>query len=500
MTNSPPSVPEGPDRDSQQHADGDLTRRIIRSSAWVGLGWGGGQLIAFASTLALARLLTPAEFGAVALAMILLFALQALQESGAGSALVYGNYDLRVAAASVLVFTSLAGVALAVVTLLVAPLYAQIFHLPEATEIVRVLSLVLVFRGLMVVPNALLERDLNFRARTKSELAFNGVQAIVAVSCAFAGLGAWSLVAGQLSGSAVQLVVLWLLVPWRPDPRAASWQQLRPMLRYGRYVAGANVTNFVNSTVDNMLVGRIVGAAALGLYAAAWRLAEIPNVVIGFIVGRVMFAVYSRIQDDLAAVRQHYLANIQRTVLLALPLTVGMGIAAEPIVAALLGQQWQGAVLPLRILAVFGFVRLITAPSGDLLRGTGRSALGFAGSTLFLVLAVSFLLVLVPRHGTAGAATAMVIAIVLTDSVMMTLVFRTVQLRPLDFLRALARPMLPSIPVALTLLALVPATSDANPLLALGLLLLGGGIAYCVGVALFARPLAIPIWAALRRA
>jgi len=464
------------------------------------LGYGGGQLISFASTLALARLLDPADFGVVALATILLAILQALQESGMGSALVFGHYDLRIAANTAFVYSSIAGVLLAVAILLLAPVYANVSNVPGAAGILAALSPVLVMRGLMVVPGALLERDLNFRARTKSDLSLNCVQAVVAVSCAVAGLGAWSLVAGQLSGSLTQLVILWSLVAWRPSPRQASRQQLRPMLRYGRYVAAANLTNFLNGTVDKLLIGRLIGAAALGVYAAAWRLADIPVVVIGFVVGRVMFAVYSQIRSDLVAVRREYLANVQRTVLLALPLSVGMAIAAKPIVLALLGDQWAGAITPLRILAVFGFVRLMTAPSGDLLRGTGRSALGFTGTLLFLVLALTWLAVLVPPYGITGAALAMVITIVMTDSVMMAFVFRTIHLRPFDFARALVRPLLASVPLALTLTALVAATDDVSPFLALLVLTAAGILAFGAGLALFARPLVIPIWGALRRA
>jgi len=177
-----------------------------------------------------------------------------------------------------------------------------------------------------------------------------------------------------------------------------------------------------------------------------------------------------------------------------------MAIAAKPIVLALLGDQWAGAITPLRILAVFGFVRLMTAPSGDLLRGTGRSALGFTGTLLFLVLALTWLAVLVPPYGITGAALAMVITIVMTDSVMMAFVFRTIHLRPFDFARALVRPLLASVPLALTLTALIAATDDVSPFLALLVLTAAGILAFGAGLALFARPLVIPIWGALRRA
>jgi len=450
--------------------------------------------------LVLVRLLTPSDFGTVTLGLTLVFALAHLQESGLGSALVYMRDDPRRMAPSVLAFAAASGAAATLVVAIGAPLYTSLLHRPQATDVVRALSLMLLIRGLMVVPAALLERAIDFRKRARAELSAAVVQVTVSILSAVAGLGAWSLVAGQLSGSLTQLAILWLQVPWRPSLRGASWTRLRPMLRYGRYVAAANIVSLFNSTVDNLTVGRYLGTASLGLYAAAWRLAEMPTVVIGSIVGKVMFSVYSTLQHDLGAVRREYVGNVRRTILVALPVTVGLGIAAGPVVHALLGDQWDGSILPLRILAAYNFVRLIVSPAGDLFRGIGRSMLGLLAAICFLIFALSGLLILVPRHGTAGAALAMLIAIVLTGFASVGLVLRTLSLRPVDFARALVRPALPAIPLAVTLLALLPATNGLRPVVALLILVAAGVLAYAAGVALFARPLVVPIWAAFRRA
>jgi O-antigen/teichoic acid export membrane protein len=461
---------------------------------------GGGQILQVVGMFVLVRLLTPTDFGTVALGLTLVFALAHLQESGLGSALVYMRDDPRRMAPSVLAFAAAGGATATVVVALGAPLYTSLLHSPQSTGVVRALSLMLLIRGLTVVPAALLERAIDFRKRSRAELSGAFVQVTVSITTAVAGLGAWSLVAGQLSGSSVQLVVLWMQAAWRPTLRGASWTRLRPMLRYGRYVAASNIVNLVNSTIDNLTVGRFLGTTSLGFYAAAWRLAEMPTVVIGAIVGKVMFSVYSKLQHDIAAVRREYVGNVQRTILLALPVTVGLGIAAAPVVHALLGAKWDGAILPLRILAAYNFVRLITSPAGDLFRGIGRSTLGLVAAACFLVFATSALLVLVPRHGTAGAALAMLIAILLTGSIMIALVMHAVDLRLRAFGRALVRPALPSVPLALALLALLPATDNLRPLVALAVLVAAGALAYAAGVVMFARPLVVPIWAAFRRA
>lgn len=483
-----------------QTLDGELNRRIIRGSAWVGIGYGGGQALSFASTLVLVRLLDPHAFGTVAVGMTLLAVISQIQESGLGAAFVHGRqHDPRTAASNVLVFSATTGLALAAATVALAPVYTRLLHVPQATAFVQALAGVAAIRGLTVAPGAILERELAFRTRTQAELSGGIVQVAVAIGCAVAGLGAWSLVAGILSGSATQGALIWILAPWRPSPFGASRSMLRELLRYGRFVSGTNVMILVNTNMDNATVARFLGAGSLGVYNVAWRLAGLPNTVIGVIVGRVMFSVYARLQHDLGAVRTAYIENLQRTMLLALPVTVTIGVGARPIVLGLLGSQWEGAVAPLRLLAIFGLVRLLVSPSGELFKGIGRPHLPLASSLVSFAVGLPALLLLVPRHGPSGAALAMVIGIACSATVSLTLTLRTLSLRPSTLARALARPALCAALVAAALLVTLP---EANSLAALPSFLLIASVAtatFLVALALLGRPLLVPIWAALRR-
>ena len=249
-------------------------------------------MLSFVSTLVLVRLLDPHAFGTVAVGMTLLAVFSQIQESGprAPRSSTDATDDPKVAASSVLVFAAVAGFALTVVTLALAPLYTRLLHVPDSTRFVQALALVLAIRGLSVVPGAILERELDFRSRARADLSGGAVQTAVAVGCAAAGLGAWSLVAGFLAGAATQGLVMWFRTPWRPSPFGASRSMLREMLRYGRFVTLTNVMVLVNTNVDNATVARFLGTGPLGVYNVAWRLAGLPNTVIGLIVGRVMFS------------------------------------------------------------------------------------------------------------------------------------------------------------------------------------------------------------------
>lgn len=476
----------------------ELDRRIVRNSLWVALSYGGGQVLSVAAMLVLARLLTPAEFGAVALATTLVSVLSHVQESGVGSALVHFREDPHTRASSALIFSSASGLALAGIVALAAPVYANFVRSPDVTGIVRALSVLLVLRGLIVVPNAILERELDFKTRVKSELSSYVVQASVSVACALAGLGAWSLVLGLISASATQALAVWLLVPWRPSPRHASWQALRLMLRYGRFVSAANLLNLLNNSIDNLSVGRILGSAAVGVYALAWRLAELPATVIGPIVGRVMFSVYSQLQDDRQAVRRAYLQNMQRTVILGLAPTVALGLAADPIVPALLGPQWTAAETPLRILCVFGFIRLVLGPAGELFKGIGKPHLPLVATVIFFVTALAALALLVPRIEMTGAALAMLTAVLISTNFTIVILLRELELPLRAFAGALARPVACSLPLAVTILTLLPVSDELSPGWGLALLIAAGVPVYVLSLAAIGRPVIGPVWEALR--
>jgi O-antigen/teichoic acid export membrane protein len=296
----------------------------------------------------------------------------------------------------------------------------------------------------------------------------------------------------------VQAGVFWILAPWRPSPRRASWPVLKDMLRYGRFIGATNVVNLANNTIDTIIVGRLLSTAAVGFYSVTYRLAEFPNSVIGYIVGRVLFPVYSMIQADVTTFRRVYVQNIQRIALLSLPLSVLLFVGAEPIVLALLGRDWLEVVTPLKILALYGLVKSFAAPCGEVFRGIGRPQLGLLIAAAHAVVMFPLLLLLTPRYGLEGAATAMLAAMCVTSVPAFYLTFRLLDLR----LGRLGRALLPSFGCAAALgvvLALaVEPTESLAPLPGMIMLVAVGAGVYVAATAVFARSIVVPMWTNLR--
>jgi O-antigen/teichoic acid export membrane protein len=349
------------------------------------------------------------------------------------------------------------------------------------------MALILVLRALAGAPAALIERELRFDRRAKGELAGTITQALVSVVLALAGAGVWSLVAGQLASQAAQLIALWVLAPFRPSPTDARWATLRELGKFGRHVTASNILGLVTDNADNAVIGRLLGATSVGLYNLAWRLANLPAIEIAFIVSRVTFPVYSTVREDLAAFRTVFRATVRRVAFLAVPVSIGILVAAKPIVIAVFGERWSGAIAPLQILAVFGIVRTVSGVTGSVFQAAHRPQLNYQIGVWHAVVLFAMLYALAPTYGVKGVAWAEVVAAVssLIPSYFFTL--RMLQLPLRDLAADLLKPAVATLAVAVSLL-LVRTQITSLPPVALLLVLVAIGVAvYGVSLATIGR-------------
>jgi lipopolysaccharide exporter len=493
VTDRDPAALGDPSRD-------ELDTRIMRSSAWSVLGYGGANTLALVTTLVLARLITPEEFGLVALAVAVLAVAQIAQESGLGAALVVHRGDLRRAAATVSIFAPLVALALYAAFVVAAPLAARFFDEPRLTDVLRVMSLVLVFRGLSTMPLALLQRQMRFGPITAVELGAGISQATTAIVLAIAGAGVWSLVAGQLAHGAATALLAWSYSPLRPSPFEARRESLRELTRYGRHVAAANLVNYGNVNAQGIVIGRILGTTALGYYSIASRLAYLPVGVIGNILGRGVFAALSHVADSPARFRQIWLENLQRLALLSVPTAIGLALVAGPFVRTLLGDDWEPAIVPLQILALNGIVVTFAATTGEVFQALGRPKLRVASEVMYLVLLVPALVVGTHRYGIEGAAVAVTSVNAVLGFGLIAFVARLLGVELRELVRAVLRPAIGWALMAVSMLALYPVVDAQSAAVALVVLVAAGAGVYGIVVTLFARDLLVSMWVSLRGA
>lgn len=491
--------PRAPAEPTEAQVERDIERQVVRGSAWIGLSHGGHTVLWMITLFVLARILDPADFGITSIAGTILIVVGHLQQGGVSSALVQRRTDARVAAASALVFSIAIGAVAYAVIFAAAPLAASFFHSARLDDVIRVLAIALAIRSVTWVGVGILERRLAFARAATGELAGAVAEMGLAIGFAVGGAGVWSIVFGQLGGAVVEGAVTWTLVRNRPSLRHFSLPVLLDLLRFGRYVSAGGLLVLFSATVDNLFVGRILGAHSLGFYALAYRLAAIPGAILGVVAERVTLPAYSLLQDNRAGFGRSYLANLQRLSLLALPLGVGLIVAANPIVEGLLGDRWAPAIGPLRVLAVYGVLESLAGTTSSVFQAANRPHLLPLTALVGLVTLIPMLYVLTSRHGTVGTAFAMLIGLTPVAGLRIVLACRIVGVRAGELARTLAPPVACAALLGLALLGLTAATADLGAAPALAVLISGGLVCYVLAASVLARGAVAPIVAGFRR-
>jgi len=356
------------------------------------------------STIVLARVLTPGDFGLVGLALVFILYADVVTDLGVAQALVYLPSRRRRADAAVGVSLAVSAVFF-VGALAAAPLAAQFFGRPEVTTMFRVLSVSLVLRAAGQVPDALLRKDLRFRERLFGELSRAVVQGVVSIGLAVAGFGPWAIVGGYLAGSAAWSSVLWRLVDYRP--RLDLWRvrkdDVRPLLAYGLPAAGTALVLTLVFNIDYLIVGRFLGAQALGYYTVGFRIPELVILNVFNVISSVAFPLYSRVREDRDRLRRGYLFALRIQAVYGLSAGVGLALLAPMVVRVVFGSRWDPSIVPLEALAIYAAARSLGMGPHEVFRGIGRPG-------VVLVLAMVRLAVLVPalllatRYGINGVS------------------------------------------------------------------------------------------------
>jgi O-antigen/teichoic acid export membrane protein len=328
-----------------------LGARALGALRWGGLGAVGGALLQVGATAALARLLAPADFGRVALALLALRLFSYFSQLGLGAALVQRErltaQDVRLA----LGLTWVVSAAGALGAAAASPLLAWFFGSPGLGPLLLALAPTLLVSGLGNVPTALLRRDLRFRELTLVETGAYAVgYGLVGVSAALAGWGVWSLVATAWAQPLLSLAGGWALTrhPLRPTLRGDR----AGLLGYGARHSVVSFLEFLAAGLDTAVVGRLLGEATLGLYNRAMLLTSQPVERAAGVVARVLFPLLSAVQGDRRKVGGAFLLSVALVGVFGGALSLGVSAAAADVVLALLGPRWVEAAPVVEVLAL----------------------------------------------------------------------------------------------------------------------------------------------------
>ena len=335
-----------------------LTNRALGGMLWTFSGTGVQAVVQVLVTMALGRLLTPAEFGVMGAAVVVIALSQIVSQVGVGPAIVQrkdlDDSHIRTA------FTISGGLGfvLGAALWLAAPALAAFYRIPEVEPVFRGMALLFPIDGLNTVGESLLSRQLRFRLFVALDVGCYIVgYACIGVFLAWQGYGVWALVAANLSQVTLRTIAMYLATRHSLRP-GLDLRATKDLLSFGFGHSLAQVALVLSQQGDNMVVGRWLGSAALGIYGRAYSLMVMPATVFGKIVNRVLFPVMAHVQDERARLAGAYERALAIVALISLPVSAALWVVAPEFIPALLGPQWTAAVLPFRLFTCGLFFRM----------------------------------------------------------------------------------------------------------------------------------------------
>lgn len=384
-----------------------LDRALTRGIAWMGMAKWITQLATWVSTIIVARLLSPADYGIVGLATMFLGIVTMASEFGIDAAVV----TMRTLPPEILrqlnAVSAMLGFASFILACSAAPLLARFFETPELLWVVVAMSTSFLVLGFRVVPQALLLRGLRFRGLAFAEGGQALVLAAAMVLFAWLGFRYWTLVIGAIIGSALSTV--FVLAQSRCGFARPRWNELRAALTFSRHTIVARLSWYGYDNADFFVAGKLLGKDALGAYNLAWQFASTIIEKVTSLIGRVTPAVLSAAQHDPALLRRYLLAVTEAISLVTAPATVGISLVAGDLVPLLLGEKWMAAVTPLRLLALYAAIRSVTPFLAQVLTVTGETR-QLMRINVFALVVLPFAFVAGSRWGLAGIAAAWIVA------------------------------------------------------------------------------------------
>jgi lipopolysaccharide exporter len=412
-----------------------LARQAGSALFWKGVQLASTKGIFLVRTVILARMLAPDDFGLLAIATAALGFLLSITNLGMVPALVQRAESDARHFDTAWTIGVIRAVLISAVVAAGAPLLAAAFNEPRATELIRVLAVMPLLDAAASIGIARLTRELRFRPLVLTRLAEALANTAVAISLA-RFLGVWALVAGQLAGAITYLLASYIAAPHRPR-LALDRDAAQSLVRFGRWVFVIGLIAVSGGLLLQLTIARSVGAAGLGLYVLASKLAFLPVELASEVVGAVGFPVYARLQSNLDQARRAFQSSIIGMSLLLIPACALLIALAPRLVAELLGSRWEGTAPLIQILAVASIVSLFGEAVVPILNGLGQPQKVAAVELVQSGLLVIFIWLLARRYGSLGVALAWLPALVIAQLISARFLRRLLD-RPL---RGLAPPL-----------------------------------------------------------
>ncbi len=413
-----------------------LRQKTVSGVFWTGLAKISMQGMLLIVMFILARFLSEADFGIVAMAGIITVAIGMVNEQGLGTAIIQKKTITNTQIISIFWGSVGFGLLLFVAGIGVAFPVAGFYDEPLVKPVIITLSSGFLIGAFGIVQKALLTKEMAFKKLAIIEMIAVTVSGVTAIVMALLECGVWSLVVLALLRDLLSVILLWFYYKWRPI-RHFSWREFKELLNFSANVLGNDVALYLVANADITIIGKMLGKVMLGYYSLAMNLVKIPVTRLTAIVGKVVYPAFSELQDNIQSFKNSYLRSITFISLITFPLLAGLCIFSREFILVVLGEKWLPMSTPLILLAPMAMLKSVGSIRGSVFMACGKPHISFLWNLIFLVPLVAGVIYGV-RYGLNGAAAAYTIVYTITYPIIQHLTNRQIQVRMSEFLKSMS--------------------------------------------------------------
>ncbi len=459
-----------------EHTDSKpMAKDVAKGAAWSTMA----NIARIASALfvlpVLARFLTPEEFGIMQIGMPIVLFLLMFNDFGFGPALVRAKNPSKNLWRSVFWVNFLIGIAMTAVLFLSAGPIADWFKVPEAKQIIQALSFLIMLNCVIITPSSELQRRMKFNILSMIEVLSISLGIGVAIYSAIHGYGAWSLVAQQIVLFTVKSILMWVYAQ-PPIKPVIVIDELKAVFGFSSNYMASRTVNFFARNADNLIIGRVLGTAALGFYSIAYRILLLPVEIFAWGLSQVLMPAMSKFHEDKHRMQAATLKTYRLISAFTFPTMAGISVMAVPLISTLLGDRMAPAAQVLQILAPVGALQSLGSTQGAMFTALGRADILFKFSFIGAIASIASFLIGV-QWGLTGVAIGYLIANFALTPYAFARALKLIELPITRALYALRAPVLASLIMAAIVyfgLHFTPASNFSHLLQMLVLVPLGG--------------------------
>lgn len=387
-----------------------LLQKVVQGGAWISSLKIIRKVLSLVRLIIIGRILAPSDFGLMGIALLTMSALETFSTFGFGQALIQKKENIDNYLDVAWTVLIIRGFVVFIIVYLVAPYVAFFFQSPEVKTIIQALGLVTFFQAFTNIGVIFFQKELEFNKLFIYRFVGISTNFIVAIVAAIVLRSVWALVLGLLAEKVVSIVISYLIHPYRPH-LSKDIEKAKELFGFGKWILGSSILVFIGKHIDDIFVGRVLSATALGFYQMAYRISNMLETEITNVISSVAFPAYAKIQDKQARLQKAYFRIMRLTIAVSLPITIGMVLLAPEFTQIFLSEKWMPMVTAMQFLALAGLIKSIVSTGTPLFKGSGYPNYEFYMQLIRGLIIIIAIYPFIIFMGIKGAALAVILSI-----------------------------------------------------------------------------------------